>query len=590
MEIQRRMFHNLFLYSITDGRIDSIYDLGDALQEHGIDINTLERYERGRSVLMLAAEHPDSDMVKALCKLGADVNAVDDEHCTALLYASAAGSTACVIELCKQPGINPNITRTGEEHLGESPLMYACWKCKPAAVKALLDCGADPNAARQTDDEFTPLMYAINNRHGPRAARSIVELLLAAGADPEAVDSDDQTVFNHHRWEEVRTAGPGRNLPTKALYQVRKQALAAGKTRKNALQREINLMPPYGKNFVALQAKYRNHPAFAQEVLEPTSLSGLEDLVEIAQEGGRAPEESYIYFVGYGGLSDVLSEFVTCTKYAIKHKRSLLVEMGNVYTATDIKSVFDFSRYPVPVYTDKDMIHKLLTQHKVEPPIDLKKYLVKEGKIVKHTIPKNNALVFNTEKEYPRDTILIRAGGRKGRSGHELYFFQHVRLNEKILEQYKEFIKKHKIPSTYVAAHLRATDKPLSFTFNIAGVNKPTSNGIKHEGVGAFIEKYAPTPTYIATDNKGILEELKKKHPSVIHSDVVYKSKRNNTTTRKNGLHRNGKDDPQVFIDAILELIVLAKAKILMPSVGGYTEMAKDLWEHKDVVEHLLRN
>jgi hypothetical protein len=162
-------------------------------------------------------------------------------------------------------------------------------------------------------------------------------------------------------------------------------------------------------------------------------------------------------------------------------------------------------------------------------------------------------------------------------------------LQQNIIQQYKDFVKKHKIPSIYIAAHLRATDKPLSFEFNIPGINKPTSNTIKQGGVDAFIEKYAPMQAYIATDNKRILEEVKRKHPSVLHSDVVYKSKRSNNNTRKNGLHRNGRDTPQVFIDAILELIVLAKAKILMPSVGGYTEMAKDLWEHKDVVERMLR-
>lgn len=310
----------------------------------------------------------------------------------------------------------------------------------------------------------------------------------------------------------------------------------------------------------------------------------------------KKEHESYIYFIGHGGISDVLSEFVTCTKYAIKHKRSLLFEMGNVYTSTDIKSVFDFSNYPIPVYTDKDMIHGLLKGRNLEPPVDLKKYSLNGNlsfignKPVKRKTPKSAPLMFDTEKEYPRDTVLLRAAGRKGRPGHELYFFQHVQLNKDILEQYKEFIKKHKIPSTYVAAHLRATDKPLSFEFNIPGMNKPSSNTIKQAGVDAFIEKYAPMQAYIATDNKGLLNQIKKNHPSILHSDAVYKSKRSNNTTRKNGLHRNGRENPQVFIDAIIELIVLAKAKILMPSTGGYTEMAKDLWEHKDVVERLLRN
>jgi hypothetical protein len=308
----------------------------------------------------------------------------------------------------------------------------------------------------------------------------------------------------------------------------------------------------------------------------------------------KKEHESYIYLLGYGGISDILSEFVTCTKYAVKHKRSLLFEMGNVYTSTDINSVFDFSNYPVPVYTDKHMIQELLKGRNVEPPVDLKKYSLKGNicfigdKPVKRHTPNSAPLIFDTEKEYPRDTILIRSGGRKGRPGHELYFFEHVTLQQNIIEQYKEFIKKHNIPSTYIAAHLRATDKPLSFEFNISGINKPTSNAIKHEGVDAFIEKYVPMQAYIATDNKGLLNQLKKKHPSILHSDAVYKSKRSNNNTRRNGLHRNGRENPQVFIDAIIELIVLAKAKILMPSVGGYTEMARALWSHKDVVERLL--
>lgn len=268
--------------AIGKGNLGMIARIAEELEEGGVHINSLSRYGNGATALMLASENPNPSMVDALCQMGADVNAVDTTGNTALHYASAKGNSSCVILLCSQPGSNPNITRLEPVHLGESPLMYACWKCTPEAVGALIARGADVSAARQVDDRFTPLMYAIHNVHGPVAARRCVELLLAAGADIYAVDSDGDAVFNQYRWEEVRTAGPGRNLSTAAVYEARKQALAAGKLRSNTLQREMNLMPPYGKNFVALQAKYRNHPAFAQEVLSPTNLSLVRNTI-----GGR---------------------------------------------------------------------------------------------------------------------------------------------------------------------------------------------------------------------------------------------------------------------------------------------------------------
>jgi len=334
--------------------------------------------------------------------------------------------------------------------------------------------------------------------------------------------------------------------------------------------------------------------------LNPSKLHGGSIMAWSSREGHSLNEKnftrkkehkSYIYFIGYGGLSDTLSEFVICTNYAIKHGRSILFEMHG-YSAIDIKSVFDFSKYPVPVYTDKDKIQKLIKSHSLEPPVNIDKYKISGNKFIKGDMPVKEKgpdtvpLRFDDKKDYPRDTILIRACGG-GAECNELFFFKNVTLKPHVIQYYKQFIKKYKIPSEYIAAHLRATDKPLSFSFNISGVNKPTSDSIK--GVDAFIEKYSDMPAYIATDNKSLLEGLKKKHPSVIHSHAVYKSKRSNNNTRKHGLHRNGKHDPDVFIDAIIELIILAKAKILMPSVGGYTEIARVLWKHKDVVANLLQ-
>jgi hypothetical protein len=300
--------------------------------------------------------------------------------------------------------------------------------------------------------------------------------------------------------------------------------------------------------------------------------------------------ESYIYFVGYGGLGDIISELVKVTEYAKKHKRAILFEMYT-YDATDIKSVFDFSEYPVPFYTDKAKLKRLLASHPLEPPIDMKKYKLYTNpcmlgdKPVKRNTPKSVPLAFDFDKEYPRDTILIRACGAGLDTHKEIEFFKPLTLQPKMISLYKEMVKKFKIPKEYVAAHLRATDKPLSYSFNISGLNKSTSNIIRKGGVDAFITKYEPLPTYVASDNKGLLDKLKKKYPTLIHGDAAYKPTK---SANRRSLHRHGLYDEHIFIDAIMELIILAKAEVLMTSVGGYSDIARQLWENKDVVAHLL--
>ena len=339
--------------------------------------------------------------------------------------------------------------------------------------------------------------------------------------------------------------------------------------------------------------------------LNPSKVHGGSIMAWSSRDGHRLNEknftrkkqnESYIYFFCYGGLSDVLSELWTCTEYAMKHKRTLLLAL-NEYSAMEFTSVFDLSNYPVPIITDKKRIEELLEKIPLQSPINIKKVdiigykAIKDGKPVLRDTPGSKRFTFDLNKEYPRDTILIRACGRVGSStGNELKFFRHVKLQPKIVEKYNKLLKRSKIPDEYVAAHLRDTDKKLSFNLNISGISKSESNHIKANGsIDAFIDKYEPLPIYIASDNKNTIEALKKKHPTILHSNAAYKSKRNNNTVKANGLHRNGKNNPDVIIDAVLELIVLARAKKLMPSTGGYSLMAKELWEHKDVVANLLR-
>ena len=306
----------------------------------------------------------------------------------------------------------------------------------------------------------------------------------------------------------------------------------------------------------------------------------------------RKHKESYIYFIAYGGLSDNISELCKIVEYAKKHKRSILLEL-NTYSASDIKDIFDFSNFPVPVYTNKEKIQKLIHSHKLYPSVNIDnikgKLAIKGDQAVKRGTPGSTPLTYNSNVSYPRDTIIISARGGGIEDGNELYFFRNVTLKPDIIARYREYVKQFNIPDEYAAVHLRATDKPLSFKFNILGLKKSESHGIKKGDVDSFIQTYAPMSTFIASDNKEIIESYRAKYPSVIHGDAAFKSKQGNKVVKKRGLHRNGSKDPSNLVDAVIDLIVLAKAKVLMTSVGGYTQMAKMLWENKDVVAHLLR-
>lgn len=305
-------------------------------------------------------------------------------------------------------------------------------------------------------------------------------------------------------------------------------------------------------------------------------------------------KESYLYLLAYGGLGDVISELVMCTEYAKKHKRSILFETHS-YSSIDFKDVFDFSEYPVPIHTDTTKIQKLLRNNTLEPPINVNNYNVRGftnfvgDKPAKKGTPNSEYLAFDLEKDYPRDTILVRGCGGGTDDKNEIEFFRHVRLRPGIIQEYKSALKKFKIPEIYAAAHLRATDKPLAFTKNISGLDKSHSNTIRKGGVDAFIKEMEPIPTYIASDNKHLIKKLDKKYPFILHGDAAFKPVENGVNYTRNGLHRAGRHNKHILIDAVIDLLIMAKSKILMPSVGGFSDMAVQLWNHKKVVRRLLR-
>ena len=182
----------------------------------GAGANPNDVYTRGRSVLHIAVEgiFPSSingrgdiyerrgrsmDIVRALIKAKACVNAQDDHGGTALHYAVAKGETD-IVKALLDGGADPN-ARDGK---GNTPLHYGAQTCfsgrspPPVEMLAMLvAAGADINS--QNDAKCTPLHWGAQF-----GAAETVKRLLDAGADATLLDDRGYAArhYAEQQWQE----------------------------------------------------------------------------------------------------------------------------------------------------------------------------------------------------------------------------------------------------------------------------------------------------------------------------------------------------------------------------------------------------
>ena len=160
--------------------------------------------------LHLAVQDEDTETVKALLAAGADPNVKGEYGRTPLHEAAWIGHSE-TIRLLLAAGSDPN----AKDHKGLTPLHTAA-SGNSEIVQILLPAGADPNAL--TNDQRTPLHiagsgsvetvrmflsmeavlyadYEYLNKGSvlyalARGTVEIIQKLLAAGSDPDAVDQD----------------------------------------------------------------------------------------------------------------------------------------------------------------------------------------------------------------------------------------------------------------------------------------------------------------------------------------------------------------------------------------------------------------
>jgi hypothetical protein len=319
-------------------------------------------------------------------------------------------------------------------------------------------------------------------------------------------------------------------------------------------------------------------------------------------------QESYIYLQARGGLNDCLNQLAICTAYAVKHRYSILLEM-TAYKTTELDSMFDFSKYPVKIYTDVKRKKEELKGRPVEPA-----YMKQIQDKVRYVTRKNGVwrgnhgrpLRFNLSKTFPRDVVLIYAAGGGGNpllenaAKRERHLFEYIRFTKSFLDEYRRVKDAAKIPDKYIAIHLRATDMKLKIHSKIHGATAAEEEALKKmkhsnnshtaalDTVSAFIAMNPGTPVYSASDNVRLLEKLKAQHGNIV---TTY-SEKNTTNCESNReckrIHAYNSENPNVLRGALIDLLLLVNATKLMTSAGGFSRLAAALWRRKDTVKKLL--
>jgi uncharacterized protein len=132
----------------------------------------------GRTAMIEAARHGQSEVAQMLLDFNANPNVQDDSGRTALLEAAGRGHANMVIALLRH-GADPNL----QDCDGRTALICAAAREGAAVVSLLLDHGANPNA--QEHDGLTALIQATCERQVEN-----IRTLLQRGANPNLIQGD----------------------------------------------------------------------------------------------------------------------------------------------------------------------------------------------------------------------------------------------------------------------------------------------------------------------------------------------------------------------------------------------------------------
>ncbi len=157
---------------------------------NGVNVTSLARGESyGMTLLHLAVEAGQQDVVRLLLAAGADVNAEQFPNGETPLFGAVFENDAAMMRLLLDAGAHVDVFNYNEE----TPLHAATYDAFPEGVRILLEAGASHHF-RTRQESGTPLyLCAYYWFQSVGCAR----LLLKAGADVNACDDDGYTPLDY---------------------------------------------------------------------------------------------------------------------------------------------------------------------------------------------------------------------------------------------------------------------------------------------------------------------------------------------------------------------------------------------------------
>jgi hypothetical protein len=277
----------------------------------------------------------------------------------------------------------------------------------------------------------------------------------------------------------------------------------------------------------------------------------------------------YILLRVQSGFNDGVLLIHRMTQYALQHKRTIILTF-ELYRATKLDSIFDFSKYPVSVICGEDIVPSL-KYTAIEPSCYGMDPYTQPTSRAKNTSKLINGIPtqFDLTKAYPDTTLLIWDSlGARELSMFDI--FKDIRFTSEFLGKFKK--QRDLFPTVFNAIHVRGTDDPV----------KNTEKSMKL--VDEFIVKNDDVPIYLATDDMPLMDEISSKHKLVV-KPLSYKKI---STTYYSLHHSFGHSDPECLSNAIIDLLMCGSSKNFLRSTGGFSGLMEKFHQNPEIVNKLL--
>ena len=173
---------------LLDGAMVGDADRVTRALRRGADIEA--RDDHDRTALLLASTYDRVDVARVLVGNGADPDALDDRHDTPWLVTGVTGSVAMLEILLPA---DPDLTI--RNRFGGVSVIPASHRGHVDYVRRVVQTDIDLDHVN--DPGWTALLEAVILGDGSERWQQIVQVLLAAGADPTIADNEGVTPLGH---------------------------------------------------------------------------------------------------------------------------------------------------------------------------------------------------------------------------------------------------------------------------------------------------------------------------------------------------------------------------------------------------------